>query len=418
MSKILRIGWKDLLVILSDRAALLLILGGPLVLTLGMGLVTGAFSSDSTGISKINLIIVNEDTGPLGQALIDVLEGDDLADLLAPSLGEDPEAARSAASAGEVAAAVVIPTGFSEGLLPDAATGQAGEPVAVTVYGDPGRPISTSVVESIVSEFVGEVAMDIIATQLAVSQLARSGVPGNELPTLAQQLSAAVAAESSVGLSTVTLERQSIVGEEPTFNPLAYFAPAMALLFLMYTVTIGARSFLVERNTRTLARILATPIRTSQVIGGKVFGIFLAGFAQVGFLILLSSLLFGLRWGDPLGVVLVVAAAALAATGWGLLIGSLASTPAQVGAIGTTVMLAFGILGGSFVPLDQSNVLLSTLSKLTPNAWALDGFVALAEGDGLSAIGNVLLALLIMALVLFVLSATVFRRRQSTLLTG
>ena len=46
MKKVFIIGWKDLIIIFRDRGALLLMLGAPLVLAMGMGLVTGAFSDE------------------------------------------------------------------------------------------------------------------------------------------------------------------------------------------------------------------------------------------------------------------------------------------------------------------------------------------------------------------------------------
>lgn len=418
MSKMLRIGWKELLVIFSDRAALLLILGGPFVLTLGMGLVTGSFSStDNNGISQIQVLAVNEDDGILGQTMLDVMNGDELADLLAVQTSTDLEAAQASAQAGEVAAAIWIPAGFTAGMLPDPNTGNIAAADPIVVYADPGRPISAGVVESVVRQFTDEVALDVVAVQVALAELA-PGVAPDRIPELGSDLETVISSLPGEDLAIDVLTSETQADDQPAFNPLAYFAPAMAMLFLMYTVTLGARSFLVERNRKTLARILASPTRPFQVIGGKVFGIFLSGFSQVAFLVLLSALLFDLRWGSPISVVLIIASAALAATGWGMLVSSLATTPAQVTAIGTTMMLGFGILGGSFVPLNESGPVLEALSKLTPNAWALDGFVALIEGSGLEAILPIVGALLVMALVLFVLAAIIFRQRQSTLLAS
>ena len=85
------------------------------------------------------------------------------------------------------------------------------------------------------------------------------------------------------------------------------------------------------------------------MLGGKVLGIFFTGVAQVGILILASSLFFGVKWGDPLGLVVLILVTVFGATGWGMLITALARTPAQVGSVGSALMLIFGILGGSFI---------------------------------------------------------------------
>jgi ABC-2 type transport system permease protein len=187
-------------------------------------------------------------------------------------------------------------------------------------------------------------------------------------------------------------------------------APGMALLFLMYTVSYGGRSILAERSQGTLPRLLVSPTSTSQVLGGKVLGIFFTGVAQVGILILASSLFFGVKWGDTLGLVLLILAAVFGATGWGMLITALARSPGQVASIGSALMLIFGILGGSFIQLENMPPLVQTLSKITPNAWGLDGFASLALGGTLPNLVRPITALLIMGVVLFGVAVVLFNR--------
>lgn len=73
MKKILQIGWKDLRVIFRDRAALILMLLAPFVLTVAMGLVTGSLGSSSSGIEKVSVVVVNLDQGDLGNLLVEDL---------------------------------------------------------------------------------------------------------------------------------------------------------------------------------------------------------------------------------------------------------------------------------------------------------------------------------------------------------
>jgi hypothetical protein len=71
MKKLFLIGWKDLRLAFRDRAALVLMLLAPLLLTLGLGAVTGRFSGgSSTGISHIPVVLVNQDGGLLGNDLV------------------------------------------------------------------------------------------------------------------------------------------------------------------------------------------------------------------------------------------------------------------------------------------------------------------------------------------------------------
>jgi ABC-2 type transport system permease protein len=181
-------------------------------------------------------------------------------------------------------------------------------------------------------------------------------------------------------------------------------------MFLMYTVSYGGRSILAERTQGTLPRLLVSPTSNTQFLGGKVLGVFFMGIAQVGILIVASALFFQVKWGDPLGMLVLILAAVFAATGWGMVITAFARTPGQVGSIGSAIMLIFGILGGGFISLEQLPPLIQVVSKITPNAWGLDGFTTLALGGTLTNLGEPITALLIMGVLLFGVSVLLFSR--------
>jgi ABC-2 type transport system permease protein len=179
----------------------------------------------------------------------------------------------------------------------------------------------------------------------------------------------------------------------------------------MYTVSLGGRSLLAEQRDGTLPRMLTTPTSTAQVLGGKLFGTYLTGLAQVGVLVLASALLFGINWGRPLDVLILILAIVAGATGWGTLLAAIAKTPTQVSSIGLALMLAFGILGGSFFGGVQLPLPMEILSKITPNAWGMDGFLSLALGGTLVDILPSIGGLLAMAVILFGVAVVLFRRR-------
>jgi ABC-2 type transport system permease protein len=167
---------------------------------------------------------------------------------------------------------------------------------------------------------------------------------------------------------------------------------------------------LVERARGTLPRLLVSPTQIYQVLAGKVLGIFLTGVLQVMILVVASTLFFGLKWGDPLGVVALILAAVFGATGWGILLTAISRTPGQASNLGTVLMLTFGIMGGSFISLNNLPGWVQFISKVTPNSWGLDGFTTLALGGGLADLGAPLLGLLVMGVVLFGISVLIFNR--------
>ena len=414
MNKLFLIGIKDLTLMFRDRAALTFMLLAPFLLTIGMGFVTGRFSGTSnSGLSDIPVIIVNLDQQDLGNALEDLFNSDDLADLMEPTASDSPETARQSIDSDLASAAVIIPAGFTASIIPDS---QAladpnyvqPEPVQIEVYTNPARSTSAGVIKAIVDEFVSRVEEGRVSGMTSIVGLMQNGLLNplevqNEAGGLFQN---ADESESSA----ITLKKNTEGAQAVEFDLLAYFAPGMALMFLMYTVSYGGRSILAERAQGTLPRLLVSPTSAPQFIGGKVLGVFFMGVAQVGILILASFLFFQVKWGDPLGVVVLILVAVFAATGWGMLITAFARTPAQVGSVGSAVMLIFGILGGSFTSLEQMPPFVQALSKITPNAWGLDGFTTLALGGTLKNLSEPITALLVMGGILFAISVFLFNR--------
>lgn len=415
MKKVFSIAWKDLIVTFRDRAALILMLAAPFALTLAMGFVTGRFSASSggtTGVGNIPVVIVNQDEGELGTALETVLTSDDLADLLDPTTTSDLAAARRLVEEDQVAAAVIIPAGFSAGILSVDPGGSAAEVVALEVYASPGRPTTSAIVRSIVEGFVSQVETGRIGGQVAVTQLIMSGrLAPQEAATVGMEIGSRLA-EDPAQTELITLHTTTAAAAEATsFDPLAYLAPGMAVLFLMYTVSLGGRSLLAEQREGTLPRMLTTPTSAAQVLGGKLFGTYLTGLAQMCVLVLASALLFRINWGQPLDVLILILAIVAGATGWGTLLAAIAKTPTQVSSIGMAMMLAFGILGGSFFGGVQLPLPMEVLSKITPNAWGMDGFVSLALGGTLIDILPSIGGLVAMAVILFGVAVVLFRRR-------
>ena len=292
--------------------------------------------------------------------------------LLSPAEVPDAGAARALVDGDKAVAAVIVPAGFSASLRTD--------PIPIAVYTNPNKGAAAGIVLDVVHAYADRLQASVFGV-----------LPG--------------------GRNGITVRTTQQGKEAAGFSPLAFIAPGMALMFLMYRVSNGGRSLLVEKAQGTLPRLLVSPTSSAQVLGGKMLGIYATGVAQVLLLIGASTLLFRLAWGDAIGVVVLVLAAVAGATGWGLLLTALAKTPGQVSGIGAALMLIFGILGGSFVRVDAMPAWVRLVSRITPNSWGLDAFSTLAQGGSLADIGSPILALGIMAAVLFVVSTVLLGRR-------
>jgi ABC-2 type transport system permease protein len=413
VKKIFLIGIKDLKLMFRDPAALVLMLLAPFVLTIGLGFVTGRLgNSSSSGISNIRVLLVNQDQAQLGNALVQMFQSTDLNDLVDPVVMDDFASAQAQVDKNQASAAILVPAGFTSSIIPAGGeTSTNTTVIPLRLYANPTDPTSVGVIKTLLADFLNRVETARVSGQVSIEQMLSSGIiqhaqAGSVGAELSQQLSI-----SSQNTPTIPIQVQTGNVNSLKVDTLALLAPGMAMMFLMYTVTYGGRSLLTERNQGTLPRLLVSPTSSTQVLGGKVFGIFLTGLAQMLILILGTTLLFKLQWGDPLAVLVLITAAVAAATGWGLLLASIAKSTGQISSIGSALMLIFGLLGGSFFSLANLPAWAQSLAHISPNAWGMDGFTTLALGNGLSAILTPVLALLAMAVLLFTIAVLIINHR-------
>ena len=181
--------------------------------------------------------------------------------------------------------------------------------------------------------------------------------------------------------------------------------PGVATFYVLFSVMGGGISVLIrERREGTLARMATLPLRRSEIIGGKILARFITGILQ--FLIVFAvGVATGVDFGrSPLALILLMASYTLAITALGLLLGSRLKNEEQASLLTSMLAIVMAALGGAWWPLSIAPQFMQTLGRLTPVAWAMDGFQQLiSRGGGLE---DVLLHLAILsgfALVFFML---------------
>jgi ABC-2 type transport system permease protein len=422
MRKILIIAWKDLTVTFRDRSALLIMLVTPIALTLAIAFAFGGLGGGDSKSSTetIPVVLVKQDAGQFGSFIIQAFEYLEMAGVVSPKTEDDPRQARLGVDQGRVTAAVIIPANFSESIFPSVLAGsnpsavKPPEQSVVEIYADPTMPISSGIVRSIVDEILGRFIAGRVSGEVTITRLIETGVLTPQDAMIRGQLIGNRVGSQAVESDVIMVRSESSSDkEEAAFDWLKFSAPSMAILFLMFTVTSAGRTILSEREWGTLPRMLVSPTSTSQVLSGKIAGVFLTGIAQMVILYLANRLVLRIDWGNLPAVLVLIVALSAAATSWGILVAAYAKTSGQAGAMGTAITLSFAALAGNFVPRGNLPGWLQQIGYISPNAWGLDGFSRLTAGGTLSDITGVILALLLMAAVLFGFSLLAFRRQYA-----
>jgi ABC-2 type transport system permease protein len=361
----LLVAGKDLRQRLRDRSALVIAFVAPFVLASIIGL---AFGGDDA--FKATYVVADADKGPVATGFTDgVLASPGLRDLVTVRQVDAGEA-RALVDRGDADAAFLLPAGFS-------ASVQRGGAATITVLESGENPIAGQVARSLAEAYAAELA----ATQLAV----RTALDTAGQPPPAAAEARRLGERAAAGRLPVRLAEGQVGGR--TIEAANYFGPSMAIFFLFFTVSFGARSILAERRQGTMRRLLASTASPGGVLAGKALAAFVLGTASVLVMWLATTLVFGADWGDPVAVVALTVSSVLSAIGVTALVITLARTDEQAEGYSSLVVFTLALLGGNFVYLAQLPELLQRVSLLTPNGWALRGFVDLvADGGGLATV--------------------------------
>ena len=344
------IALKDLRLQLRDRTALLV----ALVLPFGLAWIFSLTLGDvDDGGFEATYAVVNQDAGAhLPEEFTRLLESLDFVTLReAGSLAH----AERLAEDGEIDAAVVFPSGFTQGV-------ESGAGGSIQVIASPDSSIASLVAVSLARSFGS--SLDAVALSMA-STVGSGGVD----PALVAR---AEAVRPAAEIRTAAAEDQA--ASQSTF-----FAIGMAVFFLFFAVEFGVRGLLEEREDGTLSRLLVAPVDPSSVIGGKALASFALGLVSTVLLVVATTWLLNAEWGDPLGVTLLMLSGVLAAVGVTALVATLATTTAQAGAYVSLVAVVGGLVGGTFFPISQAGWL-GTIRFLSPQGWLMEGFQELSSG--------------------------------------
>ncbi len=157
--------------------------------------------------------------------------------------------------------------------------------------------------------------------------------------------------------------------------------PAWALFGMFFVVVPMAGALIRERETGTLARLLTMPVSGMCLLFGKVAAYVGVCLVQFTIIVLIGKYLLpflgtpSLDMGsDPVAISVIVLSSILAATGYGIMLGSISRTYEQAAMFGAISVVIAAALGGIMVPVYAMPQLMQKISIVSPLGWGLDAF--------------------------------------------
>ena len=229
---------------------------------------------------------------------------------------------------------------------------------------------------------------------------AETGSPYDATLTLARRLSSEA--------PKIEVQRD-VVGEAlfpPTMGRFDLGASQQLVLFVFLTALAGSSALILTRELGVSRRMLSTPTSTRVIVVGESLGRFGVALVQGLYIVVLTLILFDVNWGDPVGALVLLVVFSAVGAGAGVLMGAVFTNAQQAGGVGVIVGLGMAALGGAMLPLELFPAAMQRIARLTPHAWALEGYAELVRrGGSLADILVELGVLLIYAVVLLSLAA-------------
>jgi ABC-2 type transport system permease protein len=379
--RVLDLALKDLVQTFRDHKSALFLVLMPLVFTVFIGLIFRFGPSDPR--LPVGLVVEDGAEAPLVGVLVGLLEASEgIRVEMLDAAADLEEAVRDQ----DLAGGLVVPAGLSEAAL----RGEAPQLRGIVRPTDPAGTAVQAEFEAVASRLQAIAETARLAADAYEERRAFAG-PVERQAFLDEAVERAAVAW---GDPPVRLRAEAGIGEreEGIDAPSGFLqsSPGIMVQFAVFGLISSASVLVVERNSGALRRMLSTPIRRWEIVGGHLLALFATSFLQLVILVVFGQLALGVRYLSAPGATLVmIAALALFASGLGLLLGALTKTVDQVVMFALILMFILTGLGGAWFPLEITGDTFSRIGHLLPTAWAMDGLQnVVVRGLGL---GSVLL---------------------------
>jgi ABC-2 type transport system permease protein len=363
---------KEAIHIVRDRRTLAISFVMPIVMLLLLGYAA------NTDVRNISLVVVDQDRSAASRELIEAFRASGY-------FREEYEAESEAQiealiGQGTVRAGLIVPPGYGSELA-------AGRQAQVGFVLDGSDPIvAQNALAS--AKLIGQAK----ATEIALQRLAERGQGGTFV---------------------APVDVRTRVWYNPDLVSAYYMVPALiGIILLFQSLILTSTAIVRERERGTIEQLIVTPIRSGELIVGKIAPYVVIAFINVVEVLVIGALLFRVPMNGSVILLLAVSALFMTTTlGIGLLISTVARTQQEAMITAMFYILPNIFLAGFFFPIAAMPQILQWISYLFPLRYFLVMVRSIIlKGVGLEALWPEVIALTIFGLVVMVAASRRFRK--------
>ena len=399
MFKFLSIVRKEYLLLLRDKAGMIILFAMPMVLIVIMSLMQEVGWNAIVTEPKVDVLIVNNDNDSIGINMVKGLQKSGFFNVI-DSLNHKlvtAESARAAVKKGDYLIGIVIPKGvtksmrsnvrvavaktlagfgmFNPNLLNNIAMKGAD---TITLYFDPTirKAFKNAVVSSIKEyNYKSETGMVFRSFNSEMSKQFPAYKPAD------------IEYKESLQFKEIfpNYKEKEIIPTTVQHN-----VPAWAIFAMFFIIIPLTGSMIKEREEGSLARLMSMPVTYIELLLAKVTVFFFVCLVQA-FLMIFSGIYILPLFGVPMlvignhiiALILMSVVTALAALGYGILVGTVATTHQQAAAFGAVSTIILAAIGGIWVPVYLMPMVMRHVAVISPLNWGITGFynIFLRQGD-------------------------------------
>lgn len=375
--------YKDILVLTRDRGGLAMLFIMPMALVIIMTcLQNNTFKAiNETGIK---LIILNSDHDSLGTAIENEIVRSGVFNVFHQINNQIPneKTIKEEVAKGNFQIGMIIPPGSTQKIRERVKNNVINmfsgsidtvpqiDSVNIVFYIDPATKSSLrSTLQGSIREYTSRIESKIVLNELTREINTRLMVPVQNLNLVNQEI--------------VHYKEQYVARNNRTVvpNSVQHNVPAWTLFAMFFIVIPFASAMIKENEDGNTARLLTMPCSYTTIMLSRTVLYLMVCFLQFILIMVMGVHLFPLIGLPALeienrltGLSVLAIAAALAAIGYGVLIGTVAKTHQQAAVFASISVVILAAIGGIWVPVFIMPPLFRELSTLSPLNWGLNGF--------------------------------------------
>ena len=375
---------KEFLLLKRDLGGLIILFIMPLVLVITVTLIQDSTFKTVTD-SKIPILLVDNDKGSVSKTVFENLEKSNLFSVVTQidnqTITED--VARENVYKGKFQLAIVIPKDLSSDL--QAKVDQNVEKIVSSL----GLTDSVAQQENrIIKEKEVKLYFD-PAVQMSFKNAVMSSI--DKMISQIETKSIYTTFQNQLGEGNTSFEQKSFISfkeiipkinnKEVLPNSVQHNVPAWTLFAIFFIVIPLSINIVKEKTQGTFVRLRTNPVSSLIVFIGKTVTYSIICMIQFYMMVAVAIFLFPHIGLPPLNIEghlflmsIVALFSGFAAIGFGILLGTIASTQEQSAPFGATSVIILAAIGGVWVPVFAMPKIMQFIAKSSPMNWGLEAF--------------------------------------------